>query len=64
MVRTGADDVRKTILLVRRLELGLQAPDALHLVLARRADTTVVTLDKVMARAAEELGLSVAPLPI
>ena len=44
---------------VRRFELGLRAPDALHLALARRLDATLVTLDRRLARAAGELGVAV-----
>jgi predicted nucleic acid-binding protein len=43
---------------VRRFELGLRAPDALHLAIARRLDATLVTLDRRMARAAEDLGVT------
>ena len=45
---------------VRRFDLMLRAPDALHLAIARRVDATLVTLDRRMAGAAEELGISVA----
>lgn len=45
---------------VRRFDLMLHAPDALHLAIARRVDATLVTLDRRMARAAEELGIAVA----
>jgi predicted nucleic acid-binding protein len=45
---------------VRRFELGLRAPDALHLAISHRVDATLVTLDRRMARAAEELGIAVA----
>jgi hypothetical protein len=44
---------------VRRFDLGLRAPDALHLAIVRRLDATLVTLDRRMARAAEALGIAV-----
>lgn len=44
---------------VRRFDLMLHAPDALHLAMARRVDATLVTLDRRMARAAGELGIAV-----
>ncbi|HWB50055.1 MAG TPA: type II toxin-antitoxin system VapC family toxin [Stellaceae bacterium] len=55
-----AVDARLAGAYVRRFDLMLHAPDALHLALARRVDATLVTLDRRMARAAEELGISVA----
>jgi len=45
---------------VRRFDLMLRAPDALHLAITRRVDATLVTLDRRMARAAAELGIAVA----
>ena len=53
-------DVRLAYAYVRRFELGLRAPDALHLAIAHRADATLVTLDRRLADAARELGVSVA----
>lgn len=44
---------------VRRFELGLRAPEALHLALARRLGAMLITLDSRLARAAEELGIAV-----
>jgi hypothetical protein len=44
---------------VRRFDLGLRAPDALHLAIARRLDATLVTLDRRLATAARELGVAV-----
>jgi hypothetical protein len=48
--------------LVRRFELGLRAPDALHVAACRRGDHTLVTLDRRMASAAEALGVRVTCL--
>ena len=59
-----AADARLASTYVRRFDLMLHAPDALHLALARRVDATLVTLDRRMARAAEELGIAVTvPTP-
>lgn len=55
-----AVDARLAGTYVRRFDLMLHAPDALHLAIARRVDATLVTLDRRMARAAEELGIAVA----
>jgi len=55
-------DVRLAYSYVRRFELMLRAPDALHLAIAHRIGATVVTLDGRMADAARELGVQVAML--
>jgi hypothetical protein len=55
----GASDVRLANVYVRRFDLALRAPDALHLAIARRLDATLVTLDRRMAVAARELGIGV-----
>jgi predicted nucleic acid-binding protein len=44
---------------VRRFELGLRAPDALHAAICRRADHDLVTLDRRLAAAASALGVRV-----
>ena len=53
-------DARLAYMFVRRFELMLRAPDAVHLAIARRLDATLVTLDRRLFNAARELGLSVA----
>lgn len=45
-----------------RHELGLRAGDALHLAVAAATGCTLVTLDRTMAKAAPELGVSVAAI--
>jgi predicted nucleic acid-binding protein len=55
-----AADARLAYAYVRRFDLRLRAPDALHLAIARRLDATLVTLDQRLARAAAELGIAVA----
>jgi hypothetical protein len=54
-----ASDVRLASIFVRRFDLMLRAPDALHAAACRRADLLLVTLDKRLAAAAEELGVRV-----
>jgi predicted nucleic acid-binding protein len=54
-----ASDARLAYIYVRRLDLHLRAPDALHVAIARRLDVALVTLDRRMATAATELGVTV-----
>lgn len=57
-VSTESPDVMAATALVRRLELGLRAPDALHLALARRLGADLLTFDTKMVAAAEVLGVT------
>jgi uncharacterized protein len=59
LVDIPAADARLAYIYVRRFELGLRAPDALHLAITRRLDATLVTLDGRLATAARELGVAV-----
>lgn len=52
-------DFRLASLFVRRFDLGLRAPDALHAALCRRAGLTLITLDMRLARAGAALGIEV-----
>lgn len=54
-----AADARLAYAYVRRFDLMLRAPDALHLAIARRLDIALVTLDRRLANAAGELGIPV-----
>ena len=45
---------------VRRLDLPLRTPDAIHLAIAQRLGASLVTFDRTMARAARTLGIAVA----
>jgi hypothetical protein len=58
-VDIAASDARLAYIYVRRFDLGLRAPDALHLAITRRLDATLVTLDRRLATAARELGVAV-----
>lgn len=51
-------DIRDATLLVRRFELKLRAPDALHLAVSRRIGARLVTLDINLARAARTVELA------
>ena len=57
-----AADARLAYAYVRRFELMLRAPDALHLAIANRLEATLVTLDRRMERAAQELGIAIEVL--
>jgi uncharacterized protein len=59
-VESGPADIAEAGRLVRRFELKLRTPDALHLALAKRFNAKVLTRDRGMARAAEMIGLAVA----
>jgi predicted nucleic acid-binding protein len=54
-----AADARLAYLLVRRFELMLRTPDAVHLAMARRLDATLVTLDRRLQRAAADLDIAI-----
>lgn len=54
-----ASDARLANVFVRRFDLMLRAPDALHAAICRRADFLLVTLDRRLAAAADELGVRV-----
>jgi hypothetical protein len=54
-----AADARLAYVFIRRFELGLRAPDAVHLAMARRLDATLVTFDRRLARAEAAFGVAV-----
>ncbi len=58
-VDIASSDARLAYIYVRGFDLGLRAPDALHLAIARRLDAALVTLDRRLATAARELGVAV-----
>jgi predicted nucleic acid-binding protein len=45
---------------LRRLDVNLRTPDAIHIAVAQRVAATLVTLDRGMAIAARALGMAVA----
>lgn len=52
-------DFRAATQFIRRLDLPLRAPDALHIAIARRLGARLATFDRQMAAAATRLGVSV-----
>jgi predicted nucleic acid-binding protein len=54
-----AGDVNVAISLVRRLDLGLRAPDAVNIAIAQRCAATLLTFDEKMAQSARSLGMTV-----
>ncbi|MBV9508980.1 MAG: type II toxin-antitoxin system VapC family toxin [Caulobacteraceae bacterium] len=59
LVDVESADVRSAAVIVRRFELRLRAPDALHLAISRRLDAVLVTLDIRLAQAAHAIDLPV-----
>jgi uncharacterized protein len=58
---TSAADVTAATALLRRLDLNLRTPDALHLAITQRVGAELATLDARMAAAAQAIGLPLAP---
>ena len=56
---TTSEDVRTAEAILRRLDLDLRAPDAIHVVGAQRLGATLVTFDRQMAASARALGTAV-----
>jgi uncharacterized protein len=46
--------------ILRRLDVNLRTPDAIHTAIAHRLDATLVTIDRSMAASARALGVAVA----
>jgi predicted nucleic acid-binding protein len=51
------DDISNAASFIRRLDLTLRAPDAMHIAMARRAGADLATFDKKMADSALVLGV-------
>jgi len=62
LVDVEGRDVRFATFIVRRFDLMLRAPDALHLAICRRLGATMATLDRRLATAARALDIEVAPI--
>jgi predicted nucleic acid-binding protein len=45
---------------LRRLDVNLRTPDAIHIAIAQRLEATLVTFDRSMAASAHALGIAVA----
>jgi predicted nucleic acid-binding protein len=58
---TTRADVAAAIRFVRRFDLFLRGPDALHIAIAQRLGASLCTFDERMATAAAAIGLETAP---
>lgn len=56
VVDVGPNDISLAAVFVRRFDLGLHMPDAIHAATCQRHDLILVTFDQAFARAAEALG--------
>ena len=61
-VAVTSADMRAAEAFIRRLDLPLRPPDAIHIALAQRLGATLATFDGAMAKCAVALRLSVAEL--
>lgn len=59
-VEISAADVALATAFLRRLDLPLRTPDAIHIAIAQRVDATLVSFDRQMAASARALGAVVA----
>jgi len=57
-VRMMTVDVDSATMAIRRHDVVLRAPDAIHIAVARRLTATLLTFDRGMARAAAVLGVA------
>ena len=53
-------DIDAATRIMRRLDVNLRTPDAIHSAVARRSEATLVTFDRSMAAGARALGVAVA----
>jgi uncharacterized protein len=60
LVETAPQDVRAATTVVRRFDLALRAPDALHIAICLRSRADLLTYDETQARAAARLGVMLA----
>ncbi len=61
-VEATSADMTSAAAFIRRLDLNLRTPDALHIAIADRLGTALATFDTRMATNAAVLGVAVAPL--
>ncbi len=60
LIVVTAADVALAATFLRRLDLTLRTPDAIHIAIAQRIRATLVTFDQRMAESARALGMAVA----
>jgi predicted nucleic acid-binding protein len=53
-------DVDTANRILRRLDVNLRTPDAIHIAIGQRSEATLVTFDRSMAASARALGIAVA----
>jgi predicted nucleic acid-binding protein len=58
-IETAPADIAVASTFLRRLDLPLKTPDAIHIAIAQRIGATLVTFDRQMAAAARALGTPV-----
>lgn len=56
------NDIRQADEIIRRLDNALRAPDAIHVVIAKRLGAPLATFDRTMARDARDLGVNLVEL--
>lgn len=61
-VDVGSDDLRTAATFMRRLDLSLRTPDAIHVALAMRLGLPLATFDRRLAADAARLGVSTVGL--
>ena len=59
-IEMDGNDIAAATGLMRRLDLALRTPDALHIAMAQRAGCALLTFDRAMAKIARALGVAVA----
>jgi predicted nucleic acid-binding protein len=59
---TSSDDIRSAESMLRRFDLALRTPDAIHIALAKRMRAELATLDERMAAGARALGVALAKI--
>jgi predicted nucleic acid-binding protein len=60
-VEVESGDVANAASLLRRLDLTLRTPDAIHIAMTRRVAARLLTFDQKMAAAARSLGVPLVP---
>lgn len=61
-IETGSTDIRQATAYIRRLDLPLRVPDAIHMAITHHWGASLVTFDRAMAAAARILGVAVAEI--
>ena len=59
-VEISSADIAVATAFLRRLDLTLRTPDAIHIAIAQRMNATLVTFDQRMTESARALGMAVA----